>query len=226
MAIYDAGYLSPIKNKLGNAVGRRWRNLNVLAVYNGNPRNPRTTSQQNQRKRFSAVTELAAAFALASVKGLSKACEGQKVFPRALFIKKNFLAVTLDGGGSVTVEYTKLVMSQGGCAEASFGVPAFDTPLTVEFTLAAGNCAVYPAAVQRDIKVTTVVYCPEIGQAVVSDSVGISAASVAVEVPASWNGARVHVYAFTQYIGEDVNDWALQRNECSRSSYLGAGTIG
>ena len=52
MSKYYQGYLGAQQGKLGNAVGRRWKGRNVMAVYQPQIHDPRTTAQQIVRARF------------------------------------------------------------------------------------------------------------------------------------------------------------------------------
>lgn len=226
MAIYDAGYLSPIKNKLGNAVGRKWRNLNVLAVYNGSPRNPRTSAQTRQRNLFAAITELAMAFAMVAKVGFRNLCAGTKIFPRAMFIKKNFGALSVASGGSITIDYSNIVVSQGSVGNVNFGAPSFDDPLTAHVNFTAGAVGTYPSAVQDDCKVRVLVYCPDARQSIMSSAVALSAGGVDVVAPDYWNGLRVQVYGFVEYTGQGNSEYGLQAGECSNSIYIGQGNLG
>lgn len=226
MAIYDAGYLSPIKNKLGNAVGRRWRNLNVLAVYNGSPRNPRTSAQMLQRRLLSAMSELSAGFAMSSMLGFRNRCAGTKVFPRAMFIKKNFGVAHVDGGGSISYDYADIVVSQGSVGNVNFGAPSFDDPLTAHVGFDAGAVGTYPSAVQNDCKVRVVVYCADTKQSIMSPATALSAGGVDVVVPAYWNGMTVRLYGFVEYTGQGASEYGLEVGECSNSVFIGQGNIG
>ena len=217
MAIYFAGYLSPIRNKLGNAVGRKWRTLDVLAVYNGRPRNPRTTAQQNNRLHFGTLGNLAMSFASIIAIGYTKACAGTKVPPRSFFVKENWGNVHVTTPGTATVDYTELVCGKGTLVEASYGAASFADPLSVEVPLqdnsGVGN------ALATD-KVQIFVYSPEAKAGVMGDATTRNDGSVACTVPATMNGHRVHVYAIT-YGAPGTDNEGLN----SISRYLGSGTI-
>ena len=217
MAIYFAGYLSPIRNKLGNAVGRKWRTLDVLAVYNGRPRNPRTTAQQNNRLHFGTLGNLAMSFANIIALGYTKACEGTKVPPRSYFVKENWDKVTIDTPGTATIDYTEIVCGKGTLVEAGYGAASFADPLSVEVPLTdnTGN----GNALATD-KVQIFVYSPEAKFGVMSDVKTRSDSSVVAVVPDTMNGHRVHVYAITYGAKGTDNEG---KNSISR--YLGSGTI-
>lgn len=226
MAILKTGYLSPFKNKLGNGVGRRWRNLNVIAEYNGTPRNPRTTEQQKQRAVFSVLTNLSRAFKSTLDDALGGICEGTKTFPRAKFISLNKGVATASSPSSVTLAYGDIVVARGGVPPATFDAPQFDTPGAVEVDFGTNAFkAAYPNANPADLKCRLVVFCSDAKLAVFGDTAGdLNTASVIV--PGYWNGMKVHIYGYLRYIGEDMPEYGLKKGDVSDSLYIGAGNIG
>ena len=216
MAIYFAGYLSPIRNKLGNAVGRKWRTLDVLAVYNGRPRNPRTSAQQTQRAKFGFIATMARAFAPAVDLGFKAVCDGTPIPQRSMFIKKNIPLVDASDITSPVVDYTEVVIAEGGLPEASFGAASFADPLSVEVSMT--DTSDTPGADARD-KVYLFVYDPTSKSGILSAPKVRADEAVAVNVPATWNGHRVNAWGFA--IGGGTDNMGVVSN----SSYLGAGTI-
>lgn len=213
MAIYFAGYLSPIRNKLGNAVGRKWRTLDVLAVYNGRPRNPRTAAQQAQRVKFGFIAIIARAFATAVEKGFKPLCDGTPVPQRSMFIKKNIGFVMADDPTAPTIDNSKLICAEGGLPNAAFGNVDVSNPLSVEVPLT--NTTDVPGASSTD-RVHIFVYNPDQKAGILSEGKQRVDESVAVNVPTQWNGERVHVYGFV------VN---ADNSQVSNSVYIGTGSI-
>lgn len=226
MAIIKTGFLSPFKNKLGNGVGRRWRNLNIVAEYNGNPRNPRTTAQQNQRAMFRTLSELGRSFKGILSDSLGGICEGTKTFPRAKFISLNKGAVQASNPDSVNVSYMDIIVARGGVTSVQFGTPDFDTPQTIECSFVDGAFkAAYPNADMAKVKVRLIAYSPDAKLAVFSDTVGTSDPATLV-VPDYWNGFKVHVYGYTRWDGDDMPEYGLKKGDVSDSMYIGQGNIG
>lgn len=217
MAIYFAGYLSPIRNKLGNAVGRKWRTLDVLSVYNGRPRNPRTTAQQLNRTKFGAAASIARAFDNALKIGFKPQCDGTAIPERSMFIKKNYNAFVCDTPGAATVEYSSLVLAEGNLPMASFGSARFTNPLAVDVDVT--DSSSLPGALETD-KIVLFVYSPEAGAGMLSTEKVRDDDAIAVNVPTQWNGHRVHVWGLTY--GAPNTDNA---GKVANSSYLGSGTI-
>lgn len=217
MAIYNAGYLSPIRKKLGNAVGRKWRTLDVLAVYQPFVSNPNTEAQRTVRKHFSILAKLAMVFANPAELGFANICKGTKVPQRSMFIRKNYDTVTMVDDQSGTVDYTMVSVAQGNLPECQFGSPAFTDPLEVEVAMTSTTGV--PGTDEDDV-VYLVVYSPEAGAAIMTDGRNKrSDASMTANVPAYWNGHRVHVWGFAIGGGTD------NKGVISNSRYIGSGTI-
>lgn len=216
MAIYFAGYLSPIRNKLGNAVGRKWRSLDVLSVYNGRPRNPRTTAQQTQRAKFGFAAKVARAFSAAAELGFKPICDGTPIPQRSMFIKKNIGLVDVTNIDNPTIEWTDVVFAEGGLPSASYGSPSFADPLSVEVPLT--DTTDVPGAGTHD-NVYIFVYDTVENQGILSTASRRAEASIAVTVPATWNGHRVYVYGFA--VGGEPENMGQVSNGLS----LGSGTI-
>lgn len=213
MAIYFAGYLSPIRNKLGNAVGRKWRTLDVLAVYNGRPRNPRTTAQQTQRAKFGFIATIARAFESAVSMGFKPMCDGTPVPERSMFIKKNIHLVDASTPEAPVMTYTDIVCAEGGLPNATFGSVDVSNPLSVEVALT--DTSDVPGASNGD-RVYIFVFNPDQKSGIISGGKQRNDEVVAVNVPSVWNGERVHVYGFV---------YNSDNNEVSNSVYVGTGSI-
>lgn len=221
MAIYFAGYLSPIRNKLGNAVGRKWRTLDVLSVYNGRPRNPRTVAQQSTRMKFGTLANLAMSFSSAAKIGFKPMCDGTPIPERSMFIRKNYdmVEVQMQDGRPVgtTVDYTEIVLAEGALPDAGWGNATFTNPLAVEVAMT--DTSALPGALTTD-KIILFVYSPEAGAGMLGQEKVRDDDAIAVTVPTQWNGHRVHVWGMTY--GAPNTDNA---GKVANSRYLGSGTI-
>lgn len=216
MAIYNAGYLSPIRKKLGNAVGRKWRNLDVLSVYQPNVRNPRTSAQQVNRYRFGALSSIAMNVATTVALGFEAVTRGTKVPTRSYFIKENWSKVSATSAGVVTVTYTDLTFSKGGLPMIQFGNPSFGDPLEVNVPLADSGSA---TGADPNDDVYVIVYDVNNGESILSEPKKRSDEEVVVLVPDYWNGHNVHCYGF------GIGGGTENRGVISNTRYLGTGTI-
>lgn len=227
MAKYNAGYLSPIKNKLGNAVGRKWRNLNILSVYQPDVSNPRTTAQQLNRAEFKAVSSLGRMMRRISVLGFRNFCAGTKVFPRAMFVKLNKSIATADSVDSVTIDYSEMVVSRGSLPKLTTPTPGFSEPqkVVLDWDTPALEAA-YTSEEINNMYAFIAVVNGEAGEVVYSNTEKVGSKSAEVDVPSHWNGMNVKVYVFVQYKGADVPSDGLKNGDVSDSVYCGSGAIG
>lgn len=218
MAIYNAGYLSPIRKKLGNAVGRKWRNLDVLAVYQPFVHNPRTESQQLIRTRFGGIAKVAMMLSVAVMKGFEVVCSGTKVPQRSMFIKQNWNRIHADTPGSYTVDWEDLIVSQGGLALPTVGALTAPSPNTLHLVLnddGQGDPMVIDAADEVYMAIAN----PSKKMGLISASTLRVEEEIEMAVPATWVGDRIHAYVFA--IGGGTQD----KGKISNTVYGGSVTI-
>jgi hypothetical protein len=115
------------------------------------------------------------------------------------------------------VDYTEIKIAEGSLPEVLFGNASFAEPLQVAVPMS--DTTGIEGADAHD-KVYIFAYSPEAGAGVISDGRNTRAdESISVNVPAYWNGHRVHVWGFT--IGNGIDN----KGVISNSRYLGSGTI-
>ena len=223
MAKYAAGYLSPITNKLGNAVGRKWRNIDVLAVYQPNVKNPRTSKQMATRNKLSLASHAGSMLRGAIRLGLKGITDGTHMFPRAKFISLNVGAMPDTG---LTIPYSSIVVAKGPVPIPDFVQADLSTPQTVKLEWS-GNAldGVFPTSVVDEIKVYPVILNVDFGASIVGRAVAFADGTARVTVPDAWNGTHVHVWGFARYEGADNDEVGLTNGAASDSTYLGTGTI-
>lgn len=216
MAIYNAGYLSPFKNKLGNAVGRKWRTLDVIAVYNGTPRNPNSEAQRRIRVRMKDLSQLAAKCSIFIKNGFTTVCEGTKVPPRAKFIKVNWPNIQATSPSSTEITFASLKFSEGGLPAPSCQTADFSNPLQVVVDM--GDTSDMEGADSHDIVYMGVVNS-DYNQYAAGESVTRSDEQITTHVPSNWNGCHCHVYVYA------VGDGPANKGVTSETVYCGTGTI-
>lgn len=229
MAKYDAGYLSPIKNKLGNAVGRRWRGIPVLAVYNGSPANPRTVAQQTQRASFSILSSYARALAPILMAGYGYYCKGKKQFPRAMFMKDNKGAVVATSPDHVVVTQSDMIVSRGSLPKGSAGTPQFDIPSTIDVTVYTPILQALSGIATGDFKVCCGAFALDTMSCVYENRVDMALTGgtpVQLDVPSQWNGIKVHVWTWVECATDKYESLGYHKGDCSESVYAGTGNIG
>lgn len=218
MAIYNAGYLSPIRKKLGNAVGRKWRTLDVLAVYQPFVSNPRTESQQLVRTRFGKLAQIAMMLSAGIGKGFEGICKGTKVPQRSMFIKKNWNRVHADVPGSSTVDWEDLTIAQGGLALPAIGALTAPSANTIKMALnddGQGD----PTVISAADEVYMVLANPSKNMGLISAAILRVEEEIEMSVPANWVGDRLHAYVFA--IGKGNQDL----DKISNSVYGGSVTV-
>ncbi len=218
MSKYSQGYLGAQIGKLGNAVGRRWKGRNVMAVYQPNIHDARTTPQLLVRARFGRLGQLAGFLREALLIGMGYVAQQYRLTEGNQFVKRNWENVTALTPDDVTVNWSALRLSEGSLPEATFGAVDYGTAthLHIEAPLSGG--ADQPGANQND-HVYLVAICPDRAQAVVGSPSLRSAEKVSVNVPASWDGMEVHVYGFA------LSTVTAPKKSCSVTAYLGNGEV-
>lgn len=218
------GVLGQQVGKVGPVVARKFRNLDVYSAYQPNVKNPRTLLQQSNRLRFATLSRLAHGFGCAVRLGFTTAVRGSNESPRNRFTRLNVGAVKVVGPDSVDIDFTAMVVAQGGLCPVRFSSPLFDTPeeVSAQFDELQANACQKTA----NDKVYLVVFAPGDNLAVVSEGVERSAQKVTAKVPARWNGVKVQVFGFVRNDGEANTEFNIAAGECSDSQYVGSGTIG
>lgn len=217
MGKVQVGILDGFVGKVGTVVGSFWKGLPVMRAYKRVVKDANTTAQQVIRVRFAAAGGLASAFLYAIRIGFKQVARSRKITEGDYFIKKNWESFHADNPSAVTIDYTELSLAQGNLPEVLFGNASFAEPLQVAVTMTDTTGVI--GADANDI-VYMFVYSPEAGAGVISDGRNKrSDASMSVNVPAYWNGHRVHVWGFALGNGAD------NKGIVSNSRYLGSGVI-
>lgn len=216
MAKYYGSNWGTIKNKVGNAVGRVWNGINVMSQWVPEISNPNTTKQQLVRVRFRTLGKLARTFRAALLQSFAHVNRQYHTTPYAMFVKANWSAVSVSSLDDVTVNYSRLKLSEGGGqvpACGSIDNTGQHLSLSVPFeydTHQVGSSA------QDEI---VGVFCNDELQQVLCRVAFAADDHFAIECPASWNGMYVHVYAFS--VGGDEGN----RNIISDSVYVGRAEV-
>lgn len=231
-----ASYFS---GKLGEAVGARLKGGEYTTrTYVKNPKNPNTLRQRVSRLRMATAANLAAGMAPAIIAGYGKASGSTKMYPRNMFVRD---LVRMDGMGAlavaneqatITYNMVKVAPRLGINSTPICGALNTEEPLQVSIpvtgqpvtdVMPAGKMglvvAVYNA--DRNATILKMVDAPLTGNT-----------DITINVPGSWSGEKVHVYAFHKWIPESGNDIATDTEpwkypaETSESVYVGTGNIG
>lgn len=217
MGKVQVGILDGFVGKVGTVVGSFWKGLPVMRAYKRVVRDANTNAQQLIRTRFAAATLLASAFLYAIRIGFKQVARSQKITEGDYFVKANWDYITCDTPGAATVAYTDLMIAKGSLPEVLMANATFTEPLQVAVAITDTTGTI---GTDANDTVYLFVYSPEAGAGVISDGRNKrSDASASVNVPAYWNGHRVHVWGFA--VGAGTNN----KGVISNSRYLGSGTI-
>lgn len=241
---------SPITfiGKLGNLVGSKGMKGNqILRQKPTSVANPQTPKQVANRARFLAASHTANIVPIEAIAGMRPLAKSRGISLR------NAYASTLMNDRIISeapgfdpmnpaygvTELSKIIFSKGNQPNMAYGAPQFDDPLTVEVT-----GTKLGTLTDTDI-VHVIVYNPEVTNAPwVHQSFPVSDVldGAQVTVPSTWNGMKVHVYAYTQTLAAEDADYdyfaniyganAIERelvesrSSYSNTAYIGTGNIG
>lgn len=217
MGKFYGGPNSPYYGKVGAVVARKWRTENVVSMYQPKVSNPQTKAQTIVRKRFAELSNLCGVMAKAINIGFYPDSLGNKAFPRAIFMRKNFGNVTADQQGEVEIDYSSILIADGSLPEVHFGMADFSTANTIRVTFTPNGDD--PDASTTD-KVYLVAFNYDEDRCIVSEPVARNAQSVSITAPVYWSGEKVHLYGFVVKAGE-LNSM----DDVSKSNYIGSGNM-
>lgn len=216
MSKIEQGILGGFSGKTGPVVGYIRKGYCGMRIYKRHNKS-NTLAQQKVRLAFKKSIELQYQFYSAVRSGLQKSAKGQDVSIGNYFVEKNFFNVDVDNHLETHVNWQGLIISEGKLPPVIFGAIDFTRPnhVKVEFF---SDIQVEGASATD--QVFLYVYCEQLGMGVKSippaerqDGV------VSMEVPASFNGLKVHVYGWC--VGRSVQ----MADVPSNSAYLGYGII-
>ena len=139
MAKQRFGINDAYRGTVGTVIGYEWRGKWCLRAKPLRVHNPRTAKQQSNRLLFKQMVELAGHMKMALRKGLRGVSLGMHVTECNLFVKRNkecFELVPLSPADSspnvreqrMTVDWERLIISEGEVASPVFGVPDYPHP--------------------------------------------------------------------------------------------------
>lgn len=217
--------------RIGNVVGVRSKGGEyVIRARAQEVKNPNTLRQRTSRMRMTIASRLAAGLAAAIQAGYAFSTNGTKMHPRNMFVAE---VVKLGGngdlavvGGTTELDYAKLLVSRrNGISEmVSPGTLDFDTAGHV--TVPVSTPQIVDVLPEGNMGVVVVVYEPESNSCAVGfdSAVAGGTTNVDVEVPSTFSGCTVHVYAFLKFIPKSLNDVNLTAEPWKYPAQTGATT--
>ncbi len=190
MAKQRFGINDAYRGTVGTVIGYEWRGKWCLRSRPLRVRNPRTAKQQSNRMLFKQAVDLASHVRLALKKGLRGVSLGMHMTECNLFVKRNKECFSLDSEGRLSVDWERLIVSEGEVAAPVFvGVeprPAASLQMGFEWDGGSGDDEVYVYA-----------YCPVMEEGVLSAPAWRRMKSVQLALPERWQGKEVHFYGFS-----------------------------
>lgn len=227
MSKTNKNVLGDQRGKIGKVVGRVVEGEQMYSAYSGGGKNPRTPKQVAHRSRFAAAVAMGKAMkgvlnvGLRDMAARRKLCSAYNVF-----VNVNMSRISYDEEhGAAVVDYASVVVSDGDVPTVTFGNAVFTEPLKVTVSYSSAE----EAGAYDDDSVYVAVYAPALGRCMMG--IGTRAGgTVSVTLPQRWAGEVVHIWGCAKTkvdVPTPIEAYGIKMmpNECSRSEYIGSGTI-
>ncbi|MBO7100536.1 MAG: hypothetical protein J6V98_00770 [Bacteroidales bacterium] len=175
----------------------------VISIYKGKPRNPRTEAQQLVRAKFALMRSMGSIFSPATALGMKQYAASKRMYPDNCFMTKNYPNVTGTAADNVSIDPSKIICSWGNLTGVVFSSAiGTSTPGTVTVSVTDINAGIGKASSEDSIY--AFVYCPDAKAGVLSAAAKrTDGATLSVRYPNSWSGLEVHVYGFVYSAAHD-----------------------
>lgn len=194
--------------KVGNLVGYSMLGKQVFRAYQPEVSNPKTTAQEDQRKKFNIMLDAARMFKWAYRIGLVDEGRARKRTAFAQFMSMNFPFITGSTPQTFQLDWTKIICSQGSLPAAVLDSNHIDqTSIPGEVSVSVQDrCLTYPGA-QADDELALVAVCPDTGDGNIGGFFKRGEMTeLSTKVQSNWNGHKVYLYAFgVGRTGENYN---------------------
>lgn len=192
----------------------------VISIYKGKPRDPKTESQQLTRSKLGLLSSLGHIFLPATRLGLKTYGAENKIFPSNAFFKLNYGNLTGTAPDNVSIDPSKIVCAWGNLTGVVFSSTiGTSTPGTLTVSVTDINAEVFDASSNDSIY--CFVFCPDAKAGVLSAAAHrTDGATLSVRYPNSWSGLEVHVYGFVIGGSDETIGTA------SQSEYIGHAELG
>ena len=195
--------------KLGNNVFYVRGGLQMARIYQPVVANPRTRPQLQAREKFALLSDIAGKMGCIVKMGFMP-WKDSRISQQNKFIELNKNTIN----SSMEPEYDLMQVAKGTLTPCDWGSANFATPEKVIVPIEAGNVEACDASADDDVFVG--VYCESKGMAITPVSGKRGDPSITVDVPQSWQGNKVYVWAWVQNAEGKTSD----------SFFCGSGTIG
>ena len=227
MAKTDKNVLGDQRGKIGKVVARVVKGQQNISAYNGHGRNPRSPKQVAHRTRVALAVAMGRALKGVLNVGLRHAAATRKMqSPYNVFVRQNMPCISYDPTtGLAEADYARIVLADGDTPPVAFGTAVFSESCkgTVPYT-----SREEPGAFDDDT-VYLAVYAPDLERCILGNG-SRSDSSVSVTLPSAWTGTSVQVWGFVcskVEVPTLIPEYGLHLKpyECSKSEYVGSGTV-
>ena len=216
MAKVFQGAYGTFKNRFMNAVQYKWRGIIVAREHNDSPNNPKTANQTKAREKFATLTKLAGY--LMEVLSITMAyfIVAKKTTANGQFVKQNY-EDGLDSGGNIDFEHITITPENSKLTPVGMGELDCTSPGHVKCTIEEANTN--PQINSENDKVYLVALNTDNFEMLMSDGTAKrnSVADININVPSSWTGSQVQVWAFVKAADNTPHD----KKAFSQTIYVG-----
>ena len=198
MAKQSNGILDGYRGTIGTVIGYQWRGRWCLRARPRQVHNPRTEAQQEHRRLFRDMVQLAGKMRQALHYGLQLASLEEQMTECNLFVKMNKERFTPQG-----VDYSALEISCGPVAPVAFTSAVVDEDNVLRTTFEKNPLHL---RADGDDRVRVYAFCPALMEGRLSTPVFRRDRQLSMALPDEWAGLEVHFYAFVQ-------DWKKQTSQ-------------
>lgn len=208
-------------NKLGNNVFYTMYGEQYARIRNRNPRNPRTTRQLMSRAKLSFLSDLAAQFRGAIMKGFRYVASSEKHTTYNEFVQSNYNKLTGSTPETLEIAIPELTIADGPVnGFIPSGVLDVSTPGSIDVRFSETYEGIDGSA--SDDEVFVYIYCPSAKRGILSSAADRQSSHVTVSgLPTAWSGLEVYVFGFA--IGGAHN---MFPGQSSQTMYCGTAELG
>lgn len=196
------GILGPQIGKVGPVVAYRWKGRDVYRGYVRYVKNPRSAKQLLNRAKFTLMADFARSLSAAVNRGYKYMGESLRVTPRNIFSKENMPHISGATPDALIIRYEEVSLSDGPLTPVSGGTTQYEGG-TLTFT---PNDSGQYGCFDNDLDmVMCVAYNPtkELSKLASASREVAKDTGIDVEIPDSWSGDKVQVYAFAYTTTEE-----------------------
>lgn len=206
--------------KVGNLVGYSSLGKQVFRAYQPVVQNPKTTAQENQRKKFNIMLEAARMFRPAYILGMKDEGRAKKRTAFAQFMSVNFPFIVGASPSEYHLNASDVVCSQGSLPGIEVEVPAQPVPGGEEELRVLDFHANDPGALPSDDMYVIVANFKNNQVSMSGPTKRDGNSRIEVKIPASWSTDEVHFYSFV--VGNEGDNYG----KSSESMYMGSAHVG